>query len=133
MNGISLSRAEQQKRAKYGDATASGLCELLTLACEVGGRWNETATDLVYKLAVYKSQYVPLSLRRSVELAWVDRWASMLGIVVQDAIAASLLAVSGAQLVLDQSAAPIPELDAVLDGQRWAADDGIVAVDFSFE
>ena len=43
------------------------------------------------------------------------------------AIAASLLAVSGARLVLDQSAAPIPELDAVLDGQRWAADDGIAA------
>ena len=54
----------------------------------------------------------------------------MLGIGVQDAIAASLLAVSGAQLVLDQSAAPIPELDAVLDGQRWAADDGIAANDF---
>ena len=44
----------------------------------------------------------------------------MLGVAVQDAIAASLLQVSGAQLVLDQSAAPIPEVDLVLDGQRWA-------------
>jgi len=41
-------------------------------------------------------------------------------VAVQDAIAASLLAPSGSQLVLDQSAAPVPELDAVLDGQRWA-------------
>ena len=39
---------------------------------------------------------------------------------MQDAIAASLLAPTGSQLVLDQSAAPVPELDAVLDGQRWA-------------
>ncbi len=41
---------------------------------------------------------------------------------LQDAIVASLLAVSGAQLVLDQSAAPVPELNAVLHGQRWAAE-----------
>ena len=44
----------------------------------------------------------------------------MLGAAVQDATAASLLVASGKQLVLDQSAAPVPELDNVLDGQRWA-------------
>ena len=38
----------------------------------------------------------------------------------EDTIAASLLAASGAQLVLDQAAAPPPELDLLLDGQRWA-------------
>ena len=47
----------------------------------------------------------------------------MLGMSLQNAVAASLLAKSGAQLVLDQNAAPIPELDSVLDGQRWAGDD----------
>ena len=26
------------------------------------------------------------------------------------------------QLVLDQGAAPAPEIDALLDGQRWASD-----------
>ena len=46
----------------------------------------------------------------------------MLGRAVQNAIAGSLLAQSGAQLVLDHSAAPIAELDNVLDGQRWASD-----------
>ena len=104
---------------------ASGLCHLLTLACEVGGRWNNTAVDLLDRLAVYKSQDVPLVMRRSVQSAWLDRWASMLGIAVQDSIAASLLAPSGAQLVLDQSAAPLPEIDALLDGQRWAAEPDI--------
>ena len=63
---------------------------------------------------------MPVVLRRTVQLSWRDRWASMLGVAVQDAIAASLLAPSGSQLVLDQSAAPVPELDAILDGQRWA-------------
>ena len=46
----------------------------------------------------------------------------MLGIAVQDAIGASLLASSGTQLVLDPSAAHVPELDSLLDGQRWAFD-----------
>lgn len=41
---------------------------------------------------------------------------------MQDATSDSLVAVSGAQLVLEQSAAPISELDAVLDGQRWVAE-----------
>ena len=68
-------------------------------------------------------------LRRSVRLAWIDRWASMLGIAVQDALAASLLAASGRQLVLDQSAAPVPELDHLLDGQRWALEEPASAFD----
>ena len=46
--------------------------------------------------------------------------ASMLGVAVQNAIAASLLAPSGAQLVVDQSEEPVPDLASVLDGQRWA-------------
>ena len=115
-----LRRAEQQKSAKYGDAVDTGLCHLLTLATETGGRCNDTATTLIDKCAEYKAQHVPAVLCRSVQLSWRDRWASLLGVAVQDAIAASLLAPSGSQLVLDQSAAPVPELDTLLDGQRWA-------------
>ena len=46
----------------------------------------------------------------------------MISIVVQDAIRASLLVPFGVQLVLEPSAAPVPELDSLLDGQRWAFD-----------
>ena len=53
----------------------------------------------------------------------------MLGIALQDALAASLLAESGKRLVLDQSAAPAPELDILLDGQRWAFEEPIAAFD----
>ena len=42
------------------------------------------------------------------------------GIEVQHALAASLLAPSGLGLVVDQRAAPVPKLDWLLDGQRWA-------------
>lgn len=42
----------------------------------------------------------------------------MIKIAMQDALAASFLAPFGPRLNLDQRAAPIPELDILLDGQR---------------
>ena len=61
--------------------------------------------------------------RRSVELAWTDRWWCTLGVAVHNALAASLLAHSGKKLVLDSSSSTAPDLAEVLDGQRWAAED----------
>ena len=46
----------------------------------------------------------------------------MIGMAVQDAVTASLSAIHGPGLVLDQAAAPTPELDILMDGQRWAFD-----------
>ena len=127
-NGAALQRAEQQKVAKYGDVTELGLCHLLTLGTETGGRCNDTVLSLVDKLSTYKAQYAPEVLRRSVALSWRDRWASMLGIAVQNAIAASLLAPTGRRLVLDQSGAPTPDISTVLDGQRWAVDHSVLPI-----
>ena len=42
------------------------------------------------------------------------------GVAVQNALAASLLAAPCPGLVLDQSGAPVPELDHLLHGQRWS-------------
>lgn len=53
----------------------------------------------------------------------------MLGVAVQDALAASLLAAPGPGLVLDQRAAPAPELDHLLDGQWWAFEEPAVTFD----
>ena len=61
------------------------------------------------------------------QLARIDSWASMLGVVVQYALAVSLLTHSGKKLLLDQSAAPAPELDHLLDGQRWAFEEPAIA------
>ena len=50
-------------------------------------------------------------LRKSAELAWNDLWWSMLGVAVQYAVAASLLAVSGHKLMIDDACPTAPELD----------------------
>ena len=41
---------------------------------------------------------------------------------IQDALAASILAPSGRRLVLDAGADGAPDLDRLLDGQRWAGE-----------
>ena len=89
---------------------------------------NDTVISLVDKLSTYKAQYVPEVLRRSVALSWRDRWASMLGIAVQNAIAASLLAPTGRRRVLDQSGAPTPDISTVWDGQRWAVEHSVLPI-----
>ena len=121
-NGAVLRRALTDKATKYSDVEDSPLAELVVLACEVGGRWHHRTEELVRLLARNKVANVHPLLRRSVELAWIDRWWAMLGVAVQDALAASLLAPSSKQLVLDSGAAETPDLDALLDGQRWAFD-----------
>ena len=123
--GAVLKRAERDKQTKYGDVEESPLAELLVLGCEVGGRWNETAVNLVRSLAKNKVQNVHPLLRKSAELAFCDRWWSMLGVATQDALAASLLATNGRNLVIDDSATGAPELDRVLDCQRWAIEMGM--------
>ena len=120
-DGVALKSAERVKaQQEYPDVVSSDVIEFFVLATEVGGRWNDTATDLLDSLARHKAKTAPEALRRSVELAWADRWWATLGVAVQDALAASLLAPSGKKLVLDQKAAPEPELDQLLDAQRWA-------------
>ena len=91
-NGAVLTRAVRDKETKYWDVAESALAELIVLGCEVGGRWHDTAVELVRLLAKKKVRNVHPLLRRSAELAWSDRWWCMLGVAVQDALAASLLA-----------------------------------------
>ena len=121
--------AEVDKRRKHADIDQHEHGELLTLACEIGGRWNDTATELIYKLAAHKAQSSPQVLRRSVELAWADRWFAMIAVAVQDALAASLIAPSGRRLVLDHGADAAPSLEDLLDRQRWALETDSPAFD----
>ena len=90
------------------------------VAGEVGGRWHDTAENLVRQLAAQRAEKSHPLLRRSVQLAWSDRWWCALGVATQDALAASLLAHSGKRLVLDERNVDTPELADLLDGQRWA-------------
>ena len=71
-NGAVLTRAMRNKETKYWDVAESALAELIVLGCEVGGRWRDTAVELVRLLAKKKVRNVHPLLRRSAELAWSD-------------------------------------------------------------
>lgn len=88
----------------------------------MGGRWHENTHELLRSLAKLRVANVHLLMRRSVELFWTDRWWAILGVAVQDGSAASILAPSGRKKLLDTGAAEVPNLNALLDGQRWAPD-----------
>ena len=77
--------------------------------------------DLIRLLAKNKTKTVHLLIRRSAELAWADRWWSMLAVTVQNSFAASVLAAGGPGIVLDGSADDEPEMDLLFDAQRWDA------------
>ena len=76
---------------------------------------------MVRRLAKNKVQNAHELLRRSAELAWTDRWWALLGVAVQNAVAASVLAPGGKGLVLDDKGVDTPDLSELLDGQRWSA------------
>ena len=120
LDGAVLGGAARDKKKNYWDIQASPFTELLVLGCEVGGRWNGSALEFVHQLAELKATGVTAVLRRATAKAYRDRWWSMLGLAVQGALAASLLARSGRNLVLDSPAAFAPDLEEVLDAQRWA-------------
>ena len=110
VDGVVLETAEQDKGRKYADLLHSSVGKLLTLAVEVGGRWNATASDLVPQLAAMKVRDAPPLLRRSAQLAWADRWWAILSVAVQDSVAASLLAPAGKGLVLGGAVGPERDL-----------------------
>ena len=118
VDGATFKRARDDKEEKYGDVYESPHAELLVLAAEVGGRWNDTTLQFVRQLAKHKVRTVPMVLQRSAELAWADRWWTLLGVAVQDALAASVLAPSTHGLVIDASCPPLPEVDQLLDEER---------------
>ena len=93
--GVCLEKAEKPKQKKYHEATQAGEVQLVTLACEVGGRWSPTCIQMVSELAKHKASAEPFRLRRAAEFAWHARWWSLLSVSAQRAVAASLLAVEG--------------------------------------
>ena len=56
----------------------SARCQLIVLACEVGGRWSDTCCWLIKNLAEHRSRSVAPRLRRSTARTWEARWWGML-------------------------------------------------------
>ena len=88
------------------------------VAAEVGGRWNDTALQLVRLLAKHKVHDTPPVLKKSAELAWKDRWWTTLGVAVQNAVASSILAPPTNGKVLENLLSTTPELVTLLDDER---------------
>ena len=113
--GTAIERGERDKARTYHELVNSDRLLLITLACEVGGRWSDTCRNTIRQLAAAKARAAPQHLRRSAQLAWSSRWWAMLSVSAQGALAAAIL--DDAVSVLDGHDGQEPALtDVLLDG-----------------
>ena len=89
-DGATISRVEKPKSTTYAEVVRASGWQLVTLACEVGGRWSKTCIDAVSELAKFKAKNEPAHLQRAVEFAYVSRWWALLSVSAQIAFAESL-------------------------------------------
>ena len=90
----------------------------LHMPAEVGGRLNDTALELLSLLARHKVRNAPYVLRRSAHLAWADRWSTLLGVALQDAVSAAILEPARPRMIISHDLPCEPELDELLDQER---------------
>ena len=110
MNSFS-SRAD-----KYPELVNSSVVRFLVLAGEVGGRWNQTALDLVRSLAWARAETLaPPRLRRATAEALVARWWGLVAVATQDSLAATLLGDAPHLLHGHPPELPLPLGDLLLD------------------
>ena len=88
----------------------------MVLGCEVGGRWDREALDVLRELARAKSRVAPDLLRLTAALAWHRRWMCMLSVAAQTALAETLLAPCSPHL--SERDGEVPDLGDVLAGGR---------------
>ena len=89
--GVAIRRAERDKDVTYPELVNSGQLRLLTLACEIGGRWSDTCRDTVRQLATVKAREAPRQLRSAAVRAWEQRWWALLSVAAQSALASTLV------------------------------------------
>ena len=58
-DGATISRVEKPKSTTYAEVVRASGWQLVTLACEVGGRWSKTCIDVVSELAKFKAKNEP--------------------------------------------------------------------------
>ena len=90
-DGVAIRRAEAAKRRTYPELVNSSVIRLVTVACEVGGRWNHATQELLRGLAGARARAAPPALQATAKAAWARRWSSHLSLAVQSALAATLV------------------------------------------
>ena len=88
--GFHFGRSERKPKTYREAAQARGIVQLVTLACETGGRWSPTCVEFVRSLAKQKAKEAPPVMRRSAELGWTSRWWSLLSCAAQRSFIASI-------------------------------------------
>ena len=113
--GVALARGRRDKEVTYPELLSSPLLRLLTAGVETGGRLSKEALDLLSILASHKAVSEPPALRAAAARAWRARWVTMVSVVCQDSLAATLID-DGVSL-LDTALSPEPlSVDVWLDG-----------------
>ena len=115
VESVALADAEDLKHKTYPELVKSPKCQLVVLACEIGGRWSDTCCWLIKNLAEFRSEKAPPRLRRATARAWEARWWGMLSVAVQDSLAATL--VDDAPHLLHGWAGHGPPLGELLHGE----------------
>ena len=91
VNGAVLTRAREEKEAKYHELLSSERCRLVVVAVETGGRWSSEAIEFVSLLAGSRARDAPPLLRGSAFHFWRRRWIRLLSVSCARAFATSLV------------------------------------------
>ena len=119
--GAAVASAARRKReVTYPEFEANRRCRLIVCGLETGGRWGDEAIALLRGLAQAKAREVPPSLRGTTPAAYTCRWASLVAIAAQRALAASLLELPGGGN--DHTDDGNPQLHSVLADARHEED-----------
>ena len=89
-HSVAIRRGEADKAATYSELVGSDALRLVTLACEVGGRWSSECVQTLRALATARARAAPSCIRASARHAWSTRWWTLLSVAQQSALAASL-------------------------------------------
>ena len=114
--GRAAQHAELRKRRRYPELTAARRCRLVVVAVEVGGRWEPDARQLIRALARERSTEAPPWVRAAACAGWTARWAAVVAVGVQRALATSLLELPPAGDTLTGTPPDLPDL---LADTRW--------------
>jgi len=120
--GTTNETSERRKENKYPELVSSSRVRFLVLAGEVGGRWNDTALQLVRDLAYGRAATLaPPRLQHATAMALQIRWWGLVAVAAQDALAATLLGDAPHLLTGQPPELPLPLGDLLLDGAEAPA------------
>ena len=115
--GASFTGARRSKLRAYPEFKGSNTLSLVVAATEVGGRLNQEALDLLEAAAEMRGREEPRVLHGQAARMWRARWAAMLAVAAQDALAATLVHEGHATLDAP-SGGPPTSVDVWPDGAR---------------